>query len=272
MQEFILNKIKMLPPLNESTIQIQQICNSADASIDDLSKVVEKDPMLTANILKSANSPLYGFSREINNVKYAVNLFGMTTIKGFALNAAVKNSFKIDLSAYKLNEAKFLELSTMQNSLAINWLAKAGESIKNTIIPASFMLEIGKIIISSELVERNMVAEFLSGLENIQNPSQLQEYERQIIGLSSLEVAALVFDKWNLEIDMIDSIKYALDLDNAPNDIKQKASALNIVLNLVNIFKAFDEEEVNACIKLANDENLFSEELNKAISILNQNA
>ncbi|MBT0882532.1 HDOD domain-containing protein [Campylobacter sp. 2018MI13] len=272
MQDFISKRIKSLPPLNESTLEIQRICNDENSSLKDLAKIVEKDPMLTANILKSANSPLYGFSREISSVDRAVNLFGMTTIKGFALNAAVKNSFKINLSAYNMNEAMFAKISTMQNSLAINWLNRSADNTKKVVIPASFLLEIGKIVISSELVETNKAEEFRNGLSDLRNIKELSDYEKQFLGMSSEEVTSMIFDKWNLEVDMIDAIFYSVNPENASNDIKKNAIALNIVSNLINIFGFFNEEMMVQCVLDAKNNGLLGDKLIDAIKVVEQDA
>ncbi|MEO1954390.1 MAG: HDOD domain-containing protein, partial [Campylobacterales bacterium] len=85
MTEEILKKIKQLPPLPESAMQIEAVYQDPDGSFSDMVKILEKDPLLTADILKAANSPLYGFSREINAINQAVGLFGMGTVRGFAL-------------------------------------------------------------------------------------------------------------------------------------------------------------------------------------------
>ena len=72
MTEDILKKIKQLPPLPESAMQIEAVYQNPDSSFNDMVKILEKDPLLTADILKAANSPLYGFSREINAISQAV--------------------------------------------------------------------------------------------------------------------------------------------------------------------------------------------------------
>ncbi len=125
MDNNLLKKIKALPPLDDTIMKIQRICTDKNSSLNDLVKVVEGDPMLTANILKSSNSPLYGFSREIKNVSHAISLFGMATIRGFALSSAIKQNMKIDLSPYDLTNAKFLEISVAQSALMFNWFSKS---------------------------------------------------------------------------------------------------------------------------------------------------
>ena len=61
MTEEILKKIKQLPPLPESAMQIEAVYQDPNSSFNDMVKILEKDPLLTADILKAANSPLYGF-------------------------------------------------------------------------------------------------------------------------------------------------------------------------------------------------------------------
>ena len=63
----MLEEIKSLPPLPVSIVRIQEMCMNHDTDIDELSRVIEHDPMLSANILKSVNSPLYGMSKEISS-------------------------------------------------------------------------------------------------------------------------------------------------------------------------------------------------------------
>ena len=57
--EMILEKVKAFPPLDDTVTKVMAVCNDINGSIGDLAKVVQNDPMTTANILKAANSPLY---------------------------------------------------------------------------------------------------------------------------------------------------------------------------------------------------------------------
>jgi len=86
-KEIILDKVKAFPPLDDTVNQVMAVCNDVESSVSDLAKVVKSDPMTTTNILKAANSPLYGFSREIKSIEQAVSIFGMETVKGFAFSS-----------------------------------------------------------------------------------------------------------------------------------------------------------------------------------------
>ncbi|MBD3807018.1 HDOD domain-containing protein, partial [Sulfuricurvum sp.] len=49
----MIDEIKSLPPLPSTIVRIQQMCMNSDTEISDLVKVIESDPMLSANILKA---------------------------------------------------------------------------------------------------------------------------------------------------------------------------------------------------------------------------
>ena len=94
MNDSIYKHIKALPPLDDTVVKVQAVCSNENSSLGDLAQIIAKDPMLTANILRSANSPLYGFSREITTIEKAVSLFGMATVRGLRSQAPLKRTLR----------------------------------------------------------------------------------------------------------------------------------------------------------------------------------
>ena len=267
MNDSIYKSIKTLPPLDDTVIKIQQICRDENATIGELVDVIKKDPMLTANILHSANSPLYGFSREITEINQAVNLFGMATIRGFALYGAIKQNFKINLDPYSLNSEQFLDIVSTQNALAFDWCKKLGGEFLNVISPASFLMEVGKIIIAKELIESGKADEFKKAFDEIKSLKELSELEISLVGVDSEEVAAKILEQWNFEYKVVESILHINDFANAPTEIRDYSAVLNVVKNVVNVFSKFSEEGIVAAkanLKTAGlNESTFNQALEK---------
>ena len=165
MNEKIIKQIKSLPPLPKSVMEVQRITNDPNSSISDLVKVIKEDPMLIANLLKAANSPLYGFTRQIKTVDQAVSLFGMTTVKGFVISFAVRNTLKFDLSAYGIDENRFHDVSIRRNALALNWYRTKRDKL-DIIATDSFLIDLGAVIISLILVGEGRDKEFRERLNN----------------------------------------------------------------------------------------------------------
>ena len=243
MDNNIIKKIKSLPPLDDTVIMIQRISTDKNSSLRDLVRVVERDPMLTANILKSANSPLYGFSKEIKNIGNAISLFGMATIRGFALSSAIKDNIKIDLKPYRIDNNSFLNISTVQSAIMFKWYSKVDRSMLDILQPASFLMEVGKIIIAHELIEQNRDTEFQEKLKQENDLEKLSNLEKEMVGFTNEEVTAKIFEKWNLEDELIGSIQFSNMPNLANQHIQAYAKALHIVKNSANIFGILEKKQ-----------------------------
>jgi len=270
MDNNILKKIKALPPLDTTIISIQRICTDKDSSLNDLVKVVEGDPMLTANILKSSNSPLYGFSKEIKNVSHAISLFGMATVRGFALSSAIKKNIKIDLAPYGINNNEFLDISIAQSALAFNWISKVNRNLLDILIPAAFMMEVGKIIIANELIELDMSEKFAADIKKINTPTELSNLEKEAVGFSNEEITAMIFEQWNLEAELVDAIRFSNQPENAPDELKEHTTALKIIKNIINIFGLFKDDKLADTLEVIAQNEMDQEVFLNAIAKVNQ--
>ena len=226
MNEKLLQQIKQLPPLPESAMQIEAVYQDPNSTFNDMVKIVEKDPLLTADILKAANSPLYGFSREINAIGQAVGLFGMGTVRGFALASIVKKSFSLDLSAYGITNVQYAELSKKEHALVTSWYMKKDPKLLGILSPAAFLVEIGKVLISQYLVQENLQQQFKDAFQELQN---VEAAELQVIGVHAPEVSATVFTHWKFEEKLVETIRYCVDPQNAPEETKKAAQSLHVV-------------------------------------------
>lgn len=264
----LTKRIKALPPLPESVAQIQTICSDPNSGLGDLAKVVDKDPMLTANLLKAANSPLYGFSREIKNVNQAVSLFGMATVKGFALASAVKDTIKIDMSPYGKTANDFSDIAQRQSALMLNWYTKIDREMMNILAPASFLDGVGEIIIAAEIMTQGKTAEFLADLEAAKT---IEEVEQKYFDVTSQQVAAEVFTKWRLEPLMIEAIGVSHDPANAEDEaIKPYAYALKAVRNAINLKENLTDNSIAMAVEVLKEAELDEKLFLDAVEIVKQ--
>jgi len=223
MTEDILKKIKQLPPLPESAMQIEAVYQDPDSSFNDMVKILEKDPLLTADILKAANSPLYGFSREINAISQAVGLFGMGTVRGFALASIVKKSFSLDLSPYGINNDMFSALSKKQHGLVTSWCIRKENRLLGVLSPAAFLVEIGKVLIAQQIISDGKQEEFRNALAEL---GDVEAAERQVVGVDTPEVSATIFKQWKFEEGLVDVIGNCMSPEKAETDNSKRAAAI----------------------------------------------
>jgi HD-like signal output (HDOD) protein len=263
MTEEILKKIKQLPPLPESAMQIEAVYQSPDSSFNDMVKILEKDPLLTADILKAANSPLYGFSREINAISQAVGLFGMGTVRGFALASIVKKSFSLDLSPYGITNEMFSELSKKQHGLMTSWCLRKENKLLGVLSPAAFLVEIGKVLIAQQIMADKTQNEFRDALKELQN---VEVAERALVGTDTPEVSATIFSQWKFEEGLVEVIKHCQDPKNASTPDNQRAAAiLNVVRVAVPINGVITDESIAEAKELITSYGLDMESFDKAL-------
>ncbi len=264
MNNSLIRKVKNFPPLDETVAKIQEIANKKNSSLKEMTQIVEKDPMLTANILKATNSPLYGFSREIKSINQAVSLFGMATIRGFALASMMQNSVKMDLSPYNLTKNQFLDISLSQNALMFNWYSKINRSMMDILVPASFLTEIGKIILAEELKEENKAEEFSKEISNAKTILEVSNIEKKYLNISTEIMTARILEHWNFEPKMIKAIEYSIEIEKANESIKPYAIALNVVKNAINT----KEDNFAETYKILEDYNLDKEQFTQALKAI----
>ena len=262
MNEKLLQQIKQLPPLPESAMQIEAVYQDPNSTFNDMVKILEKDPLLTADILKAANSPLYGFSREINAIGQAVGLFGMGTVRGFALASIVKKSFPLDLSSYGITNAQFAELSKKEHALVTSWYMRKDPKILGILSPAAFLVEIGKVLISQYLLQENLQTQFKEALQELQN---VEAAEIQVVGVHAPEVSATVFTHWKFEEKLVETIRHCVDPQNAPNDTKKAAQSLHVARTAVPINGIMTQESISAAKLLVDQYGLDMESFLQAI-------
>ena len=169
---------------------------------------------------------------------------------------------KIDLSAYGISESKFVSISQMQNALIINWY-KRDRSKLDILSTASFLLEIGAVIISSILVAEGLADEFKSRLTS----DNRLELEREYLETDTIAVTAQIFSYWKFDEELVNSIKFVDNLENAEDFIDYSAP-LAVAYKSVDLFNPLSEENIQKGLEIAEKYNLNVDALKEAIEII----
>ncbi|MBF0345183.1 MAG: HDOD domain-containing protein [Nitrospirae bacterium] len=232
-RQSIAYKVRSLPPLPETIIKIQEICNNPESGLRELAHVVEQDPMLTANLLRHANSPSFGFANSIRSVEHAVAVFGMTVVFGFALAGAVRNTLRMNLSPYGMTNAAFIHASQTQSALMYHWYHNVDKRKLDILVPAAFINEVGKIVIASEIINADKKDDFLNEIRSAKDEEIIYAIEHKFIGVNNIEVSADIFEHWRLANSMVLAMRASLNPQIADIQISPYAWALKIVRTAV---------------------------------------
>lgn len=249
--------IKSLPPLPESIQKIQQLCAQPEVDMSKLTKVIEGDPMLSANILKSVNSPLYGMSKEIVSIHQAVMLFGVSMIRGFAAANAIKKSLSVDLAPYETSIERLSEISALQLALVREWFGNVDKSRLNLLTSGAFLMELGKIITSKRLLLSGASKPFT---KEISEGEAIWEAEKHYLNTDSYAVAAAMFEHWNFDKTLVDAIA-SISFDDA----QENGAVLRAISRAINLRAILEESGVALALEIVERGGLDKEPFVKAV-------
>jgi HD-like signal output (HDOD) protein len=192
-----------LPALPQSAIRLMELSRDQDNGPSEYAVPIEADPGLTGQILKFVNSAYFGFSREISNVKMAITLVGIRTIKNFALWSAVFSLMpNPKCGPFDL---KRLWQDSLRRGLLSRSLAKLlGLKDCEEAFSAALLQDMAVPLLAKELPK-----EYLELLEARQALGRrLSDLERERFGWTHAEAAAAMARGWKMPDD------FAALLDN----------------------------------------------------------
>ena len=252
--ESLIESIDSLPLLSNATFLIQKLYASGAENVDiiKLVKIIESDALLTANILKMINAPLYGFSKKIASVSQAVTLFGTQKVYGLVIHYAIHEKVKANTKVYGVSPTTFNDVCHLQSSLMMQWYSKIDTRQAQFLTPLALIMESGKLIVAQEVVKSDYIKEFKDGFKNCNDDPAV--YEDSLLDTTSYYLSGMLFEHWNLEPIYVEVLK-SLDYENEDASLKMNSyiEILNIIRTAVNMKEILTKKSVLKACKLIKD-------------------
>ncbi len=91
-----LQSIYRLPPMPETAVRIMHLTADPESDVSDLAALVERDPSLSAQIMRYARSALFNYRGDLTCVKDAINVvLGFDRVSKLAMGIAAAKAFNI---------------------------------------------------------------------------------------------------------------------------------------------------------------------------------
>ena len=217
----LINKVREMPPLPQSIIQILEIVNNDKSSSQELAKVFERDPTLAVNILKLANLPVYGFTSRISTINHAIVCLGLKMVKSIALTSCTHEMLNKEIPAYSLGEGMLWQHAISCATCARIIAQRIGYKDNEEAYIAGLLLDIGKIILSGFAED-----EFKQVSERAEkNKIPFNIAEQEVLGFGHPQVGGRIIKKWNLPSALVEAVQY----HHQPNKTETHKTLTNIV-------------------------------------------
>ncbi|MDD2508909.1 HDOD domain-containing protein [Aliarcobacter skirrowii] len=262
----VLRRVESLAPLPRTIIEIEQYRKKEEKEIQELYEIIKKDALLVTNLLKIANSAMFGFRSKVETPLRAITLLGINFTISVAISTSSQKLLISSLSPYGLSNDDFMKASNIALALTNLWLNKVDPELKDKLLLPALLQDIGKYIISDVLILNNKESDFYKKV--LENLKSLQEIEKDFFEFSSSYVTAHIFKHWNLTQELINTIEFVDDVEKSPIEYKQKAMILDVIKTASNIKEPLSEKSINMAIKKAKEYKLNDKALIEAINTL----
>lgn len=251
MNELLLKSTQELPPLPQTVRELHAYVSEAGANmrIDKVAEIIQSDPVVTAKLLQLANSPFYGFSREVTTIQQVVNLLGVSNIKNIITTQSIQSNFKVDVSAYGLDTNAFLKSSNDEVRFISNWLLNEDKRLSYLLVPCAMLIRFGMIVFSNFLIQNKKDGEFLKALKD-SNFANLSAVEERFLGVDHVSFLSYLFHKWDFDEVLIETVAFVNTPHAADGDIKRNAYALAIANDIFALYDSGSEFRVSSALSL----------------------
>jgi putative nucleotidyltransferase with HDIG domain len=192
-----LREVKNLPTLPGIVAKLSRMAEDPDTTTEQMGKLISKDHILSAKLLKLVNSAFYGFPQKISSLSSAIILLGFNVIKSLIISASI----------FELMETSDLELweHSLGTAVIANVMAKRlGINDPEEVSTAGLIHDIGKVAIKMELPEE------YEKICNIVEMKQIsfREAELLVLGLDHAEVGGWLAKSWFLPKKLVEPIAH----------------------------------------------------------------
>jgi HD-like signal output (HDOD) protein len=202
LEKFITRDLA-LPEIPSIVFELNEVIANPLSSADQMARVINKSPSLTALLLKIVNSSFYGLPSKVDRVSLAVTLIGTRELSALALGISILSVFK-NIPRGLLNMQSFLQHS-LACAVASRLLA-AQKSLRLTeqMFTAGLLHDLGRLILFI-----HFPAEALAILRQSRRASAcLYTVEKQQLGCDHTVIGRYLLNHWRLPLMLENTVAF----------------------------------------------------------------
>ncbi len=202
--QHLLAEIRHLKPIPAVANQLLAVVDHPDSSMEDIANVIQYDPVMTANILRTCNSAYFGLKHPAESIRDAVNLLGIDQVVELVLLKSGTASLSGAQDGYGLEEGDMWRYSVSSAVIAKHIALRLGLENKNTIFTAALVKDIGKVLLEKYVARSRDKIHKLLETENL----SFREAEKKVLGIDHAELGAMIAKMWKFSPRMVKIIRH----------------------------------------------------------------
>ncbi|MFC1608118.1 HDOD domain-containing protein, partial [Candidatus Latescibacterota bacterium] len=239
--------------IKEVIVHLIAVINDPKSSATDLKNVIERDPPLSARLIKVANSAYYGFRRQIGKIQEAIVGIGFDAVKELSLSQKVCELFNAGRSFHGYSRTALWE-----HSLAVAMFSKY-------IFMQEFKLHGEKVYTAGLLQNMGIIIEdqFLSDCfkqaltVSKEKSSNMRDCERECIGYDHTTIGGALVNDWGFPEELV----VAIGSHHDPGNVEESYEKVALTAFVADYYT--QRQEIGFCDEPYADEAVFARSLDK---------
>lgn len=186
-------------------VEALEVANRPDSSLRDLARVIQRDLVLTAGVLKLANSSLYCTGREVTSVEQAVVRLGVVRCRHVILAVGMRSLWREGTRRLAARWTQYLwQHSLLVGHLAVRLTQRLHLPFQGEELAAGLAHDLGRLVLALENAPWSLARQEQAFLET----SRILRSEQEQLGAAHPEIGAWFLQMNRLPAFLADVAEY----------------------------------------------------------------
>ncbi len=235
------------PSMPDVASQVVSATFDEDCDLSRIERIVQRDPHLTAQLLKMVNSALYAPATPVTALKQALAIVGMTRVRDIALLVSCESRV-FQIEGFELELAQLLEHAKTTAVYAREVARAAGGVDLDESFCAGLLHDVGRAILIQTIVDLRVIV-------GVKLRRKIELEPRAVLDAARARhevVGAGLLASWELPDRLVQAVRGHHDPASAEEDCRPLATTLRVADDLAHAF--VDEGTVTAAAEIGLDD------------------
>lgn len=190
----LLKRSAAIPSMPQVAARFLEIVQDPEFDYDEVVEVLSTDPGTASELLRLANSPLFGVTRKITSLTQALTLLGLKRVRSLVLGRYIVDSIE-HKGTVSIDTSYYWRRSLTTAVLAAQFADPLEPQLREEAFISGLLADIGVVVLDEALPDQyHPIAERYRPHGSV----DLSETEVQAIGVSHGQVSAMILEHWRL--------------------------------------------------------------------------
>lgn len=223
--------INFLPPIPVVTIELLHALNDESTDMNTIARIIAKDPSMSMNVLKVANSAFYRLPNKVATVDHAVKMLGVKEISMICVSCGAYQALKPPRDKETFSTEEFWKHSVATGVIAKKICADLAVGDRNIIYFGGLLHDVGKVVLDRFAHDIYKIVIQVTHEECL----PMIEAEKRIIGESHDSIGGMLMEKWKFPWALVDVTRYHHTLEQCPEETRPTVAVCALADQLARI-------------------------------------